>query len=324
MQIPRGQLHRSERLGRAPSIGARQPALRAEGQREKPKFTQQQENPSDQRKTQGGNAFNPACGIGRLPSPRHQRIRVNVRARIACPHGQFLAQVQIAPHFGHGHLPRRDLAMIGAMQQPLRQLCPAGLRLGGVDKFKKTAGSENIQINGVRVLLVQQLCPREAFSSPAVSEAVESPLVKIGQPPRRVALHQNAIMEHSAEKNSREDSRNKKGERDNVAQEDCHHHQRHSENHPQIPGAPVRLFIVLNPSAPACEPCFVFCSCIHIHNENRSILLSLCAKSASEWICRILPQPGRQSRQAEGEVQLDFGAVQGGVLRPRRSMVLPP
>jgi hypothetical protein len=121
-------------------------------------------------------------------------------------------------------LPRRDLAFPHTMQQPLRQPCPAGLRLGGIDQFKETSRPKNIQINGVRMLLVQELRPGGAFSSPAVAKAVESPLVKRGHPPRRVPPLQYPIMDHSAEENSRKDSAKKKADWNRISQEDCRNH----------------------------------------------------------------------------------------------------
>ena len=187
----------------------------------------------------------------RLRGPRNQRIRVNVGGHIAGPHDQILAQVQLRSQLSYGQLPCCDYLWACTLLEPQRQPFPAGQRLGGIKQFKETPRPEYVQIDGVRMLPVQEFDPGRPFPNPVTGEAVKSSFVKFRHSACRGPFFLNTIMEHSADEYSGKYTADEKCDWNDVSQQHRRDREGQPQKHPQIAGPSVLHLIMLKPLAPS-------------------------------------------------------------------------
>ena len=127
-------------------------------QRKQPHRSNGERSPSCQRQAKGQGADTVWHGKNSRPvGPGDQRVRVNLGGGVARLQRHVLAQIKIPAQFRHGRLPGANLLRAGALQQPPGQRRPSALGLSGIQQFENRAGAEQIEVNGIRMMRVEEL-----------------------------------------------------------------------------------------------------------------------------------------------------------------------
>ena len=96
--------------------------------------------------------------------------------------GEILAQVEPGPKFPDGILPRMNLTGFGRLTQPPGQGFFASLRAGRGEQLEQRAGTEQVEIRGVEVIVVGEAGATFSGPGPAVAYPGQPALVECDRP----------------------------------------------------------------------------------------------------------------------------------------------